>query len=89
MTTLMILGAISATAGAFLARWEALVIPVLLLGAFYGGIHSGWWGNGLGDSWAAFALMILFIFEAGTAVAIAIARGGGGSRTRPRSETSS
>lgn len=89
MTTLLVLGAISAAAGACLARWEALVIPVLLVGAFYGGLYVGWWGNGLGENWGAFALMVLWVLEVGTAVAIAIARGGAGSRTRRSSDTSS
>ena len=83
MTMLMVLGASSAAAGAYLARWEALAIPVLLVSAFYGSLHLGWWGNGLGENWGALALIVLFVFEAGTAVAVAIARGGAGSRSAP------
>lgn len=88
MVTLMILAAISAAAGAFVARWEALVIPVLLIAAFYGSLYAGWWGNGLGDNWGAAALIVLCVFEAGTVVAIGVARSGASSRTRGISRTS-
>lgn len=89
MTPLLVLGALCAVAGAFLARWEALVIPVLVVGAFYGSLYVGWWGHGLGDNWGAVAVIVLCIFEAGTAVAVAIARGGAGSKPRAGPESSS
>lgn len=75
MTVILLIGVVSVVIGAFTARWSALLVPPLLLTGFYAGTLGGWWGQGVGESWFAFAVLIAAVLMLGTGVAVAVARG--------------
>lgn len=65
---------VSVVGGLLLRRWEAVLVPVLLVPLYYVGLKSDWWGDGVGDGWqfAATAVTLGTMFV--TAIAVVVAR---------------
>ncbi len=61
-----------ATTGAAIARWWTVVLPFLVVPAFYLGLYEGWWGYGLGDGWQKAMARVLVVAVAATAAGGAI-----------------
>ncbi len=58
---------------------EQLVVPAVLVTAYYAGLYASWWGHGVGDAWQAAALFVIAAITSGTAVTVAVVRSAGPS----------
>ena len=54
--------------GLLIGRWWAVGVPLLFWPLFFLGLHQGWWGSGLGETWGL-ALGLLMVFGAAAAAA--------------------
>lgn len=62
-----------APVGLLIGRWWAVGIPLIGVPLFFLGLHQGWWGSGVGETWGA-ALGLLMVFGVVAAAAGVILR---------------
>lgn len=65
---------VSVASGLLLRRWEAVLVPLLLVPLYYLGLKSDWWGDGTGDGWQFAAAIATLGTTFLTAIALAISR---------------
>jgi hypothetical protein len=54
--------------------WIVLVLPAVVVPAFYLGLRLGWWGHGVGDGWQFVALGVTVAALVLTATVVAVGR---------------
>jgi hypothetical protein len=61
--------------GFVIARWSAIVLPLVGWPLYFLGLDEGWWGYGTGDNWEYGAVLLTIIGIITTALTIAFRRG--------------
>ncbi|MCA1697628.1 MAG: hypothetical protein LC790_01465 [Actinobacteria bacterium] len=64
----------SAIVGVITRRWLAIALSIAMVGMFYVGLDSGWWGEGTGDGWQYSMAISMALGAAITAIAVGISR---------------
>jgi hypothetical protein len=67
-------GLVAAVLGVLVGRWWMLIVAACVWPLFFSGLHAGWWGSGVGESWAVALVLLILISIVGAALGVVAAR---------------
>ncbi|MDP9491914.1 MAG: hypothetical protein M3P42_06905 [Actinomycetota bacterium] len=63
-----------AIAGFLAGRWVAVLAAAAVMPLYWGGLHAGWWGYGVGESWQPLLVFTTVLATFGAAIGVAARR---------------